>query len=255
MPGKQTLVPSPAVMAPAPAASSAPAASTASSAASSSSSSAEPAPPQDRALIAVRDKLTGLDALYKLFRTYRALDILPEADAIHDQLARELPRFGFASVEAFAGDVDHFARAFEAAASRIALDLLARYAAVLAREAQRYRDPAVVKVLHQRLAGFRASEQTFRISAPIWNAYAARADHDAEARRLPGGGGVHVEPPSIEQLLAKANAQAARAGAEVSIDVLARDYPIFAEQGLPTALRIDKTRLAAADERGLARQP
>jgi hypothetical protein len=197
---------------------------------------------------AVHDKLLGLDEIYKVYREYRTLSMLPESDVLRDQLAQQLPRFGFATIEEFAAYVERFERSFAAGALRIALDLLGRYAATLAQEAQRYRDPLVVKGLYQRLSGFRANQQLFRKNAPIWNDYAARANHEEKQRGLPGSGGMAVEGPTIVQMIAGANARAAKASAEGSIQLLAKDYPIFTEDGLPPAHRIDKNQLAQVDE-------
>lgn len=201
---------------------------------------------------AVQNKLLGLEEVYKLYREYRTTPMEAQAPDAREQLAKQLARYGFASIEDFAAYVERFETAFEDGAVRITLDILAKYAGKLYKESQRYQDPAVVKDLHAKLGGFRTQFQDFDKNSRIWNDYAARAKHDAELGRLPGNGHIHAQPPTAEQAQAGEQAKAAKANAEAQIKDLSRDYPIFAEDDLPVDKRLDKTALAQASESQLA---
>jgi hypothetical protein len=173
---------------------------------------------------------------------------------LREQLEQQLPRYGFASIAEFASYIDRFEKAFEAGAVRITLDLLAKYAGKLYREGQRYQDPAVVKALHGKLAGFRTQHEAFDKNTQVYSEEVSAASHDrdAELRRLPGNGGMPVKPPTQRQLQAQDNIKAAKANAEAQIKDLSKEYPILAEDDLPVDKRIDKVALAQASETQLA---
>ena len=215
---------------------------------------------------AVQNKLLGLEEVYKLYRQYLAAPYeearspsksgIPKGDGntlgIADQLEQQLPRYGFASIAEFASYISRFEQAFEDGATRITLDILAKYAGKLYKESQRYQDPAVVKDLHGKLGGFRTQYKDFDKNAKIWNDYAAQHNQDARQEGLPGNGGIHARPPTPEQAQAGDKAKAAKASAEASIKDLSKDYPIFAEDDLPVDKRLDKVKLAQASETQLA---
>jgi hypothetical protein len=224
---------------------------------------------------AVQNKLLGLEEVYKLYRQYTATAtaeaLSPEAavgtaiakklgaklqtaDDLREQLEQQLPRYGFASIAEFATYIAKFEQAFEDGAVRITLDILAKYAGKLYRESQRYQDPAVVKDLHGKLAGFRTQHDEFDKNTKIYSeeVWAAGHDRDAEQRRLPGNGGMPAKPPSQRQLQAEQNIKAAKANAEAEIKNLSKDHPIFAEDDLPADKRLDKVALAQASETQLA---
>ncbi|HEX2687118.1 MAG TPA: DUF4157 domain-containing protein [Kofleriaceae bacterium] len=220
---------------------------------------------------AVQNKLLGLEEVYKLYRQYTATAtaeaLSPEATVgtaiakklgakvqtagdMREQLEQQLPRYGFASIAEFAGYIAKFEQAFENGAVRITLDILARYAGKLYRESQRYQDPAVVKDLYGKLAGFRTQHDAFDKNTKIYSeeVWAAGHDRDAEQRRLPGNGGMPVKPPTQRQRQAEQNIKAAKANAEAEIKNLSKDHPIFAEDDLPADKRLDKVALAQASE-------
>jgi hypothetical protein len=224
---------------------------------------------------AVQNKLLGLEEVYKLYRQYTATAtaeaLSPEAavgtasakklgaklqtaDDLREQLEQQLPRYGFASIAEFATYIAKFEQAFEDGAVRITLDILAKYSGKLYRESRRYQDPAVVKDLHGKLAGFRTQHDEFDKNTKIYSeeVWAAGHDRDAEQRRLPGNGGMPAKPPTQRQRQAEQNIKAARANAEAEIKNLSKDHPIFAEDDLPADKRLDKVALAQASETQLA---
>jgi hypothetical protein len=223
----------------------------------------------------VQNKLLGLEEVYKLYRQYTSTAMVEAtnpmslpgaviakklgakvqtAGDLREQLEQQLPRYGFASIAEFASYIDRFEKAFEAGAVRITLDLLAKYAGKLYREGQRYQDPAVVKTLHGKLAGFRTQHEVFDKTTQVYSDEVSGASHDrdAELRRLPGNGGMPIKPPTQRQLQAQDNIKAAKANAEAQIKDLSKEYPILAEDDLPVDKRIDKVALAQAGETQLA---
>lgn len=216
----------------------------------------------DAARAEVQNKLLGLEDVYKLYRLSRATTLadarrsnksgIPrrtgEGPSIGEQLDEQLRRHGFASEADFAAYIKRFERAFEDGAVRVTLDLLDKYAGKIHREAQRYQNQETIHDLHGKLGGFRAQHQAFDANAKLWNDYAAQHNRDARQEGLPGNGHIHAKPPTPAQTQARQNAQSAKAGAEASIQSLAKDYPIFAEDDLPVDKRLDKAKLAQADE-------
>jgi hypothetical protein len=216
----------------------------------------------------VQNKLLGLEEVYKLYKSYLSAQVLeanPQiaatkriaklvgvkvetADDLKHQLEQQLPRYGFASIAELASYIARFLRSFEEGAVRITLDMLQRYAGKLYQEQQRYQDPAVIKELHGKLGGFRAQHRDFETNARIWNDYAGQANRDHEAGRIPGQNHIRVKPPTAEQAAAGENAKTAKANAEAQIKRLSSEYPIFAEDELPVDKRLDKVKLAQADE-------
>jgi Domain of unknown function (DUF4157) len=217
---------------------------------------------------AVQNKLLGLEEVYKLYKRYlaeQALETNPQlavakqtgktagvnvdtANDLKHQLEQQLPRYGFASITEFASYITRFIRSFEEGVVRITLDVLQRYAGKLYKEQQRYQDPAVIKDLHGKLGGFRAQHREFETNARIWNDYARQANDDHERGRRPGQGHIHMKPPAAEQATAGEKAKATKANAESQIKGLSSEYPIFAEDELPADKRLDKVKLAQADE-------
>ena len=212
-------------------------------------------------LPATRLRLQGREALYAMYKLHRGIpqafrvragtDALPRTE---DEFETQLRLYGFASIDEFATCIARFENAFEAAAARIALDLLARYAAKLAQEQQRYRDPEVVKALYADLGGFRTQHQRVKTQSQLYAAELATAQHtrNAEQARMPGNGGLPADAPSAAQVAAKHGAILANAAAKIEIESLATKYPIFAEGDLPVELRIDKEALGRTTEAQLA---
>ncbi|HET9624573.1 MAG TPA: DUF4157 domain-containing protein [Kofleriaceae bacterium] len=211
---------------------------------------------QDQARAEVHNKLVGdgLKDLYTTYRVYRVMPSAARAEGFADKLEPQLRRFGFDSVHAFETYIAKYEQAFEDGAAAITLDLLAKYAGKLHQEAQRYQDQKIVSALHARLGGFRARSQEYDKNAKIESAEAWKAQHDrdAELRRLPGNGGTPEKPLTPARLEARQKMAAAKAGAEAQIKNLSKDYPIFAEDELPTDKRLDKVALANASEAELA---
>lgn len=222
----------------------------------------------DRDRAEVHDKLLGLDEVYKLYRRYTDPATLgasgptaqlsgqpssgTQGDGLREQLEQQLARHGFSSVAEFAAYLSRFEQTFEAGAARIALDLLGKYAGKLYRESERYRDPAVVGELHRKLGGFRADHREFTENAKIWNTYAIQAnDGHARLGELSGGPRGAIAP-TPGQAQAGKKAETSKARATATIQDLAREYPIFAEEDLPVDRRLDKELLARADESSLA---
>ena len=228
---------------------------------------------EDSERTTAQNKLLGLEEVYKLYKRYvqatntemvapgvattkKVAQVLgakaETADDLKQQLEQQLPRHGFASIAELASYIARFIHAFEEGAARITVDMLARYAGKLYKESQRYQDPAVIKDLHGKLGGFRAQHQELHKNATIWNDYAKTANADHERGRLPGNGHIHARPPTAEQAAAGEQAKAAKANAEAQIKDLSKEYPIFAEDDLPADKRLDKVKLAQADESTLA---
>jgi hypothetical protein len=211
---------------------------------------------QDDERAAVHNKLVG-DGLKELYTTYRVYRVMPSAvraKGFADKLEPQLRRAGFDSVHAFEAYIAKYEQAFEDGAAAITLDILAKYAGKLHQEAQRYQDRDVVRDLHGRLGGFRAQYQEYDKNTKIESAETWKAGHDrdAELRRMPGNGGMPEKPLTPERLEARKKMEAAKAGAEAQIKNLSKDYPIFAEDELPTDKRLDKAALANASETELA---
>lgn len=223
----------------------------------------------DAARVQVQNKLLGLDEVYKLYRRYVQLAVqeaaspqvtltnaivkkigvkVETASDVRNELEAQLKRYNFASVEEFASYIQRFEKAFEDTAAQIVLDLLAKYAGKLYSESQRYQDPAVVKDLYGKLAGYRSQYAEFEKNAAKWNAYAEKANKESEEGRLPGSGHIHVTPPTPEEKQAGEKATAAKAGAAATIKGLSNEYPIFAEDELPVEKRLNKEAVAKADE-------
>jgi hypothetical protein len=214
----------------------------------------------------VHNKLLGLDEVYKLYRQYsrqliteavspmmkvtniglKKLGVpVQTADDVRDELEKQLPRYGFATIAAFGAYISRFKQGFEDGAVQITKDLLGKYAGKLYKEQERYKDPAVVKDLHGKLGGFRAQYQDFDKSSKRWHELQYRKDRGS----LPDAN-EHVAQADIDDAAQKT--AAAKAGAQASIKNLAHDYPIFAEDELPVDKRLDKTALAQATEAQLA---
>lgn len=223
---------------------------------------------EDSERLTVQNKLVGLEEVYKLYKRYltaQVLELNPQlaaakhiakaagakvdtADDLKHQLEQQLPRYGFASIAEFASYIARFIRSFEEGAVRITLDILQRYEGKLYKEQQRYQDPAVIKNLHGKLGGFRTQHREFETNARIWNDYARQANNDHERGRVPGQSHIRMKPPTAEQTAAGEQAKTAKANAEAQIKDLSSEYPIFAEDELPVDKRLDKVKLAQADE-------
>lgn len=208
----------------------------------------------------VKTKLIGLEDVYRMHRDQRAArsrvalaDPEWRADfrALADEQGREvealLKRHGFASTAEFEGYIKRFEQAFEREAVETTKEILQRYAARIAAEATRYKDPSQVATLHAGLASFRNQHQWFEHYAGISNSYL----RDSEEARRPGHGHRQPRVSADEARQAHASAAEVKAYAESEIQGLAPHFPILDEEGLPQDRRIDKAALARADERQL----
>lgn len=206
---------------------------------------------------AVQDKLLGLDEVYRLYLRYQDNEVTDEAspllargaaytskqlglggataEELRPRLERELARHGFASIAEFRAHVGRLEQLFEEGALRITFEVLARYGGTLHREALRYREPAVVAALHQRLSGFRGSYREYQANAAVVETRNARRS------TLEAADSASTAP-------AAERANAAREAAVVQIRELSAEYPILGEDELPIEERLDKVRLARASE-------
>jgi hypothetical protein len=206
-----------------------------------------------------------LEEAYRKFRTYRSqlkaeagmrggrtgamlLPGIPTASGmIREDLESMLAPLGYASIADFERFVEGFEDSFEREAARSARHLLDRYAAVLHKEAARYRDPAELSSLHGKLGGLRKQHATFEQNAQLANDHAA----NAERSRMPGNGHLRPAGNPLEAQAAHQRAVTAKASAEREVQRLAAAHPIFQEDGVPEGRRIDKAALADADEGAL----
>lgn len=206
---------------------------------------------------AVQDKLLGLDEVYRLYLRYQDNEVTDEAspllargaaytskqlglggataEELRPRLERELARHGFASIAEFRAHVGRLEQLFEEGALRITFEVLARYGGTLHREALRYREPAVVAALHQRLSGFRGSYHEYQANAAVVETRNARRSTLEAADSA-------TTAPAAER------ANAAREAAVEQIRELSAEYPILGEDELPIEERLDKVRLARASE-------
>ena len=149
----------------------------------------------------------------------------------------------------FEAYIKQFEYAFEQEAANIAKDLLEKYAGKLYRESERYKNPAEIAALYQKLGGVRTQHKAFEKNAKISNDY-AKAQRQG-AGRLPGTGHLRPKTSLNEAKAAREKALQAKASAQAQIKGMSREYPIFQEEGLPLDKRIDKAALAKANQKGL----
>ena len=220
---------------------------------------------QDAERTATMNKLVGLEEIYKLYRQYKAQAVFEavtpggalvtvagelisgkpvpgSSSALRQQLERDLPRYGFGGIAEFEHYIARFQQQFEDSAVTIVMELLQKYAGKLYKEQQRYTDPAVIKTLHGKLTGFRAQYQEVQKQNAIIGAEATKRVRGS----APGGG--YSPPKSQAQVDAEARGTAALEGAKQNIKDLSGEYPIFAEDDLPTDKRLNKEALGRADE-------
>lgn len=198
-------------------------------------------------------KLLGLEDFYRRYRFVLlgggGATLTP---AWRRQFDREAQKYKFASLAEFEQYIEKFEDAFEAGAASIAKDLLSKFAGKLYRESERYKDPAQLHALYLQLAGMRASFAEFEANAPIWNQYAAAKQKADEQSRLPGQGHVKItdytDIPANVAEEARKKAEAAKASAQSQFKGVAKDHPIFEEEGLPDDKKLDKVALAKASE-------
>lgn len=227
----------------------------------------------------IQTKLIGLEEVYRKYRLYRSLltseamaagaaaaaaqsgvggvsvNIGPMASTrLYNELETELPRYNFAGVAEFEAFIRKFEQAFEQESANIAKDLLAKYAGKLYQESERYKNPAEVAALHQKLGGLRTQfreVEEYNTNAKIWNDYVQAS----EQARIPGQG--HLRPKiSLSEAEAarqkaeagREKAAAAKGNAEAEMKGLSSAHPVFQEEGLPLDRRIDKVALAKANE-------
>lgn len=215
----------------------------------------------------IQTKLLGLEEVYKKYSSIRSLQQLelmnasmsmgqtgmyapaiafgpPTSLTMLEDLEKQVQAHGFASVAEFESFIKRFEQAFELEAANIAKDLLKRYAGKLHKESERYRDPAEVAALHQKLGGLRTKHAEFQKNATITNDYV----QNSQFSRLPGNGHLRPRISRAEAEAAYARAQTAKQAAQAEITALADAHPIFQEEDLPVDRRIDKEALAQADE-------
>lgn len=220
----------------------------------------------------VQTKLIGLEEVYKKYRLYKSLltsgsmsgiagryggggggiIISRTAGKLRQELNLELQAHGFAGVAEFEEFIKKFEEAFEQEAANIATDLLEKYDGKLYRESERYKNPAEVAALHQKLGGVRTQYREFETNAKIWNDYMKAREKAKEQSRIPGQGHLRTRDftsiTSSEAEAARKKAEAAKAAAQSQVGGMSSEYPIFQEEGLPLDKRIDKSALAKASE-------
>lgn len=206
----------------------------------------------------IKTKLIGLEEVYKKYRRYKSLVtsasisgeaglvVALEAVKMRKELDTQLQAHGFAGVADFEAFIKKYEKAFEQEAANIAMDVLDKYAGKLYRESERYKDPAEVAALHQKLGGVRTQYAEFEKNAKISNEYAksARRGHG----RLPGEGHMRPKITAREAAAARNKAEAAKASAASQVKGMSSEHTIFQEEGLPLDKRIDKKALAKASE-------
>lgn len=216
---------------------------------------------------ASQHRLVGMEAVYRTYRLYVST-LKSEAgtaaagmagapvisipghsasDLIRQQLVAELAPYHFTSVSDFERAIADFQESFEANSAQIATDILDRFAGTLYAESQRYADRTAVASLYAKLSGYRGQFAIFERNAQVANDY----KRDSEAARIPGQGHLQPRIGPDEARAAYEAAAAAKEAARAEFVGLAKDHPIFAEEGLPDDRKIDKTALAKADEASL----
>lgn len=217
----------------------------------------------------IKTKLAALEEVYKKYRAYRSavnieamaagaaaaaaqsgvggvpMNLGPTASSrLYKELETELQAHGFAGVAEFEVFIKQFEKAFEQEAANIAKDLLAKYAGKLYQESERYKNPAEVAALHQKLGGVRKDFSEAAANAKIWNDYIEAS----EQSRIPGQAHLRPKISLGEAMAARAKAEEADADAQSQIKGISGDHPIFQEEGLPLDKRINKVALAKANE-------
>ena len=212
----------------------------------------------------VHDKLIGLEQVYEKYRLYKTLlksgtmsavptpmggvgagiVVMREAEKVRQELEVQLQAHGFAGLDDFKAFIKKFEEGFEQESANIARDLLDKYAGKLYRESERYRNPAEVAALHQKLGGVRTQFAEFETNAKIWNDYVKAS----EQSRLPGQAHLRPKIGPSEAEAARKKAEEAKTAAQSQVKGMSSDHPIFEEEGLPLDKRIDKAALARASE-------
>jgi hypothetical protein len=213
----------------------------------------------------VQTKLMGVEEVYKKYQLYKSLlmsglmggvvagplggagagiVIARKAEKMRKELESELQAHGFAGIAEFEAFINKFERAFEQEAVNITNDLLQQYAGKLYRESERYKNPAEVAALHQKLGGIRTQFREVEANAKIWNDYMKASEQSRIA------GQAHLRPKigPTEAEAARKKAEEAKAAAQSQVQGMSSDHPIFQEEGLPLDKRIDKAALAKASE-------
>jgi hypothetical protein len=215
----------------------------------------------------IQTKLIGLEEVYKKYKLHKSLltsgsmtaiggrygfgggggiVVSREAGKLRSELETELQAHGFAGISEFEAFIEKFEQAFEQEAANIAKDMLGKYAGKLYKESERYKDPAEVAALHQKLGGVRTQFGEFEANAKLWNDYVKDVNEDRG--RLPGQGHLRPKTSFAEADEARKKAEAAKASAVSHVQGMSGDHPIFQEDGLPLDKRIDKASLARASE-------
>ena len=214
----------------------------------------------------LQNKLVELKEVYKEYLSYReflttcgmvsimtspsdtsvgGLDISTanRAEEKRKRLEAELKAHKYNGITAFEADITKFIQAFEDEAASIAIDLLGKFAGILYRESQRFRNQKEVDDLYQKLSGFREEYREFESLNEMLS-------KDRKKRKEIGQSSFQgVRPsrmPAAEVEAAIKKGEEHKAVAESQIKGLANDYPVFAEQGLEKDKRIDKVALAKA---------
>ncbi len=196
-------------------------------------------------------KLEGLQGVYRLFRAWQTLEMISPGSNQDEkaELEKQLKAHDFAGTAAFENYIDQFLTGFATESAKQVLDVLDKYAGRLYREGERYKDPTEVSALHAKLGGVREQYKVFKTNEAIYAEQTQR--HDQEERsRLPGNGGTRpakpYDPAVAKQALAAGTA--ARDNAAAQVKSLEPEHPVFQEDGLSLDRRIDKSKLATADE-------
>lgn len=219
-------------------------------------------------LLVSQAKLQGLDKIYKFYKSWKNYHVVVPAlpgrpggaqaqmerglkwkAHMQEQLTIGLKAHGFAGgIPEFEQYISQFEGAYETEARYMVYDILDRYEGLLYRQSERYKNPAVLKQLYQRLGGFRDDYQTFAKNQKITN---SRAAWERRPESIVTKGSA---PYSREQAQAAAyKANVAKASAQQTIANLSGEHPIFKEDHLPEDRRIDKKRMGQASESELGK--
>lgn len=141
--------------------------------------------------------------------------------------------------------------AFEREVVRQGLEILARYELLLAREADRYRRPEQVAELYAALRPLRDMFPATRQAMRQYNEWLREPDQTKPRDGANDATLVAAKTPPTEIILARLRSDAGIASGAALMQCLADRFPILAEDHLPLARRLDKTRLATADNKAL----
>lgn len=166
-----------------------------------------------------------------------------EIRKLRPELENQLKRYKFSGLSEFKAYIKKFEIGFRQEAANIAKDILKKYAGMLYRESERYKDRTEVQALHDQLGGVRTE-------------YMVQQKHQKEVDRLHmqrwmGAHQTYVPPKSQEQKYHEAEVARHKESVNLEVVKLAKTNPIFNEEQLPSDKQIDKGKLATADVDGL----